>query len=127
MAAELPISQQVLRATVNARSLHSSKLTPSEAEWRMPNICWSEKLICSAAGVPNPPATWVLCYDCSFETNQESVCVRSYFAQRTEAGQNQGNHRARRRSRYLSRTVHAHRRICCSGGGSRLWRVAGFM
>jgi hypothetical protein len=31
MAAELPIFQQVFRATVNARRLHTSKLTPSEA------------------------------------------------------------------------------------------------
>src|SRR6266446_2475409 len=43
----------------------------------------------------------LLCYDYIFQTNQESLCVRTYFAQRAQAGQNQGNHRARRRSRNL--------------------------
>jgi len=50
----------------------------------MPDIFRSEKLIRSAACVPNPPVIWVLCYDYRFQNNQESVCVRSYFAQRAE-------------------------------------------
>src|SRR6266480_259692 len=38
MAAELPIFQHVLRATVNARRLHTLKLAPFEALWRTPDI-----------------------------------------------------------------------------------------
>jgi hypothetical protein len=38
MAAELRIFQQVLRAAVNARRLHSLKLASSEALWRSPGI-----------------------------------------------------------------------------------------
>src|SRR5258708_11223103 len=99
MAAELPILQQMFRATVNARRLHASKLAPSGALCRTPVIFRSEKLIRAGVPpvcVPHPPATGILCYDYRFQTTQESVCFRSYFAQRTEAGQNQGNNRARR-------------------------------
>src|SRR6266704_2949373 len=47
-----------------------------------------------AVRVLNPPATGNLCYDWKFQTKQESVRGRAYFAQRTETGQNQGNYRA---------------------------------
>src|SRR6266404_4623362 len=98
MAAE-PVLQHMLRAAMNARRLHTPKLTLSEALYCAPKFRLSERLICAAppAVCSEPAADRILCYDYSFQTTQESVRVRAYFAQRTQAGQNQGNYRARRR------------------------------
>jgi hypothetical protein len=49
MAAELPFLQQMLRATMNASCLHTSKLTPSEVQCGAPENFRSEKLIRAAA------------------------------------------------------------------------------
>ena len=87
-----------------------------------PAFCERKGKICAAPVVclQGPPVIRLLCYDYIFQTNQESWCVRTYFAQRAEAGQNQGNHRARRRSRNLARAVYARRRAGCSVCGAWL-------
>src|SRR5437016_9844720 len=126
MAAELPIFQQVLRATVNASRLHPSKLAPSEALRKTAVIFLNGRV-----NLYHEPAARVAalqrsgsCVTIILSKVARSACVRTYFAQRAKTGQNQGNHRARRRSRHLSRAVHAHRSAGCSVCGARLWRLA---
>src|SRR5260370_2354650 len=102
-------------------------LTLSEALSCATSICQSERLIHAALACSlrcEPAGDRILCYDYSFQTTQESVRVRAYFAPRTEAGQNQGNHPARRPSPYFSWTIHAHRRDHYFVCGSRLWLLA---
>src|SRR5260370_23115806 len=87
-------------------------LTLSEALSCATSICQSERLIHAALACSlrcETAGDRILCYDYSFQTTQESLRVRAYLAQRTEAGQNQGNQLARRRSLYFSWTIYSHR------------------
>src|SRR5205814_8096498 len=53
MAAELPIFQQVFRATVNASRLHALKLAPFDSLWDTPGV-FSDGRVKSAARVRSP-------------------------------------------------------------------------
>src|SRR6266851_6166626 len=84
MAAELPILQQVLRATVNASRLHTIKLPLSESLWRTADIFRAERLICAPAPQPARRFLWssASCVTITASSPLRRACVSDHISRK---------------------------------------------